>query len=233
MILLGSLVNGLAIIGGSLLGAVLRNISEQTKDTVTKGIGIGVIALGLQMAIKTDSFTLVIISLCVGALIGEGLKIEDGMNRLGLFLQKHFAKSNGNFAEGFVTSSLIFVVGSMGIIGAIQSGVSGDNQTLYTKAVMDGFLAIMLTASLGIGVLFSSLPVFIYQGIITLFASIVVRYVPQELLTILVAGISQIGGLLIIAIGLNLIKLTNIRVSNFLPSLIILVFFLMLKYYSF
>lgn len=233
MILLGSLVNGLAIIGGSLLGAVLPNISEQTKDTVTKGIGIGVIALGLQMAIKTDSFTLVIISLCVGALIGEGLKIEDGMNRLGLFLQKHFAKSNGNFAEGFVTSSLIFVVGSMGIIGAIQSGVSGDNQTLYTKAVMDGFLAIMLTASLGIGVLFSSLPVFIYQGIITLFASIVVRYVPQELLTILVAGISQIGGLLIIAIGLNLIKLTNIRVSNFLPSLIILVFFLMLKYYSF
>lgn len=233
MILLGSLVNGLAIIGGSLLGAVLRNISEQTKDTVTKGIGIGVIALGLQMAIKTDSFTLVIISLCVGALIGEGLKIEDGMNRLGLFLQKHFAKSNGNFAEGFVTSSLIFVVGSMGIIGAIQSGVSGDNQTLYTKAVMDGFLAIMLTASLGIGVLFSSLPVFIYQGIITLFASIVVRYVTQELLTILVAGISQIGGLLIIAIGLNLIKLTNIRVSNFLPSLIILVFFLMLKYYSF
>lgn len=85
MILLGSLVNGLAIIGGSLLGAVLPNISEQTKDTVTKGIGIGVIALGLQMAIKTDSFTLVIISLCVGALIGEGLKIEDGMNRLGLF----------------------------------------------------------------------------------------------------------------------------------------------------
>ncbi|KAF1301612.1 DUF554 domain-containing protein [Enterococcus sp. JM9B] len=233
MILLGSLANGLAIIGGSLLGAFLRNISEQTKDTVTKGIGIGVIALGLQMAIKTDSFTLVIISLCVGALIGEGLKIEDGMNRLGLFLQKHFAKSNGNFAEGFVTSSLIFVVGSMGIIGAIQSGVSGDNQTLYTKAVMDGFLAIMLTASLGIGVLFSSLPVFIYQGIITLFASVVVRYVPQELLTILVAGISQIGGLLIIAIGLNLIKLTNIRVSNFLPSLIILVFFLMLRYYSF
>jgi uncharacterized membrane protein YqgA involved in biofilm formation len=233
MILLGSVVNSLAIIGGSLLGTILRNISEQTKDTVTKGIGLGVIALGLQMAVKTDSFTLIIISLCLGALVGEGLKIEAGMNRFGLFLQKHFAKTNGNFAEGFVTSTLIFVIGSMGIIGAIQSGVSGDHQTLYTKAVMDGFMAIMLTASLGLGVLFSSLPVFIYQGLITLLASVLVSYVPHTLLTILMAGISQIGGLLIVAIGLNIIKLTKIRVSNFLPSLVILVLFLTLKYLYF
>lgn len=233
MILLGSVVNSLAIIGGSLLGTILRNISEQTKDTVTKGIGLGVIALGLQMAIKTDSFTLIIISLCLGAMVGEGLKIEAGMNRFGLFLQKHFAKTNGNFAEGFVTSTLIFVIGSMGIIGAIQSGVSGDHQTLYTKAVMDGFMAIMLTASLGLGVLFSSLPVFIYQGLITLLASVLVSYVPHTLLTILMAGISQIGGLLIVAIGLNIIKLTKIRVSNFLPSLVILVLFLTLKYLYF
>ena len=233
MILLGSVVNSLAIIGGSLLGTILRNISEQTKDTVTKGIGLGVIALGLQMAVKTDSFTLIIISLCLGAMVGEGLKIEAGMNRFGLFLQKHFAKTNGNFAEGFVTSTLIFVIGSMGIIGAIQSGVSGDHQTLYTKAVMDGFMAIMLTASLGLGVLFSSLPVFIYQGLITLLASVLVSYVPHTLLTILMAGISQIGGLLIVAIGLNIMKLTKIRVSNFLPSLVILVLFLTLKYLYF
>lgn len=133
MILLGSVVNSLAIIGGSLLGTILRNISEQTKDTVTKGIGLGVIALGLQMAIKTDSFTLIIISLCLGAMVGEGLKIEAGMNRFGLFLQKHFAKTNGNFAEGFVTSTLIFVIGSMGIIGAIQSGVSGDHANGITR----------------------------------------------------------------------------------------------------
>lgn len=233
MILLGSVVNSLAIIGGSLLGTILRNISEQTKDTVTKGIGLGVIALGLQMAIKTDSFTLIIISLCLGAMVGEGLKIEAGMNRFGLFLQKHFAKTNGNFAEGFVTSTLIFVISSMGIIGAIQSGVSGNHQTLYTKAVMDGFMAIMLTASLGLGVLFSSLPVFIYQGLITLVASVLVSYVPHTLLTILMAGISQIGGLLIVAIGLNIMKLTKIRVSNFLPSLVILVLFLTLKYLYF
>ncbi|MFD0897455.1 DUF554 domain-containing protein [Loigolactobacillus binensis] len=233
MILLGSIVNGLAIVGGSLAGTVLRNISEQTKDTVTKGIGIGVIVLGLQMALKTNSFILILISLCLGALLGEGLKIETGMNRFGLFLQNHFAKNNSNFAEGFVTSTLIFVIGSMGIIGAIQSGVSGNNQTLYTKAVMDGFMAVMLTASLGLGVLFSSFPVFIYQGLITLLASVFVSYVPQALLTILMAGISQIGGLLIIAIGLNIMKLTKIRVSNFLPSLIILIIFQSVQYLYF
>ncbi|MFL2028894.1 DUF554 domain-containing protein [Loigolactobacillus zhaoyuanensis] len=233
MILLGSLVNSLAIIGGSLLGTVLRNISEQTKDTVTKGIGIGVVALGLQMAVKTNAFTLIIISLCLGAMLGEALKIEERMNHLGLFLQKHFAKNNGNFAEGFVTSTLIFVIGSMGIIGAIQSGVSGDNQTLYTKAVMDGFMAIMLTASLGLGVLFSSLPVFIYQDLITLVASVLISYVPHTLITILMAGISQIGGLLIIAIGLNVMRLTKIRVSNFLPSLVLMVIFQSLQYFYF
>jgi len=143
----GVLVNSLAIILGGCLGAVLRNISEEMKDTVTKGIGLGVVALGIQMAIQTKSFTMVIVSLCIGAMIGEFLGIENGMNRLGLFLEKKFARSNSNFAEGFVTASLIFVIGSMGIIGSIESGVSGNHATLYTKAVMDGFLSIMLTAS--------------------------------------------------------------------------------------
>lgn len=229
-------MNGLAIIVGSLLGSVLRNISEQTKDTVTKAIGIGVMVLGVQMALKTSSFTLIIVSLCLGALIGEGLKIEDGMNRLGMWLQVHFAKSGSNFAEGFVTASLVFVIGSMGIIGAIQSGVSGNHSTLFTKAVMDGFLAIMLTASLGIGVLFAAIPVFLYQGLIAIFAifaSLLVSHVPPELLKQIMSGISEIGGLLILAIGLNIAKLTKIRVSNLLPSIVLFVAIICVRYYWF
>jgi uncharacterized membrane protein YqgA involved in biofilm formation len=233
LVLLGSFVNGLAIIVGSLLGSVLRNISEQTKDTVTKAIGIGVMVLGVQMALKTSSFTLIIVSLCLGALIGEGLKIEDGMNRLGMWLQVHFAKSGSNFADGFVTASLVFVIGSMGIIGAIQSGVSGNHSTLFTKAVMDGFLAIMLTASLGIGVLFAAIPVFLYQGLIAIFASLLVSHVPPELLKQIMSGISEIGGLLILAIGLNIAKLTKIRVSNLLPSIVLFVAIICVRYYWF
>lgn len=233
MLLLGSFVNFLAIVAGSLSGIVLRNITEQTKETVTKGIALGTIALAIQMSMQTTSFTIIIISICLGGMIGEFLKIEDSMTNLGLFLEKRFARGNGNFAEGFVTATLIYVIGSMGIIGAIESGVAGNHQTLFTKAVMDGFMSIMLTASLGIGVLFSAFPVLIYQGIITIFASFIVRYLPPELLDSIMTEISAIGGLMILAIGLNIMKLTKIRVSNYLPGIIVLIIIMVVQYYYF
>ncbi|EOH99613.1 hypothetical protein UAW_00765 [Enterococcus haemoperoxidus ATCC BAA-382] len=231
MILLGSLVNGLAIILGSLLGAVLRNISEQMKDTVTKGIGLGVLVLGIQMAFKTSSFIVILISLCLGAMLGEAIGIEDKMNEFGLKLEKRYAKPDSNFADGFVTASLIFLIGSMGIIGAIESGVANNHQTLFTKAVMDGFMSIMLTATLGVGVLFSAVPVFLYQGIIALFASVLMRYIPKELLDLLMGEISAIGGLMIFAIGLNIMDITKIRVSNYLPGILILIGIVTVQFY--
>lgn len=232
MLLLGSAVNCLAIIAGSFSGIVLRNITEQTKDTVTKGISLGVIALAIQMSLQASSF-IIIISICLGGMIGEFLKIEDSMTRLGLFLENRFARGNSNFAEGFVTATLIYVIGSMGIIGAIESGVSGNHQTLFTKAVMDGFMSIMLTASLGIGVLFSAFPVLIYQGAVTIFASFIVRYLPPDLLDSLMNEISAIGGLMILAIGLNVMKLTKIRVSNYLPGILVLIIIMVVQYFYF
>ncbi|MGM0122824.1 hypothetical protein IGI37_000190 [Enterococcus sp. AZ194] len=233
MVLLGSLADSLGIVIGSLAGILLRNINEQTKDTVTKGIGLGVVILAIQMGIQASSFILIIISICLGGLIGEWAKIEDRMGRFGLFLENRFARGNSNFSEGFVTATLIFVIGSMGIIGAIESGVSGNHQTLLTKAVMDTFMASMLTASLGVGVLFSAIPVLLYQGAITLFASFIIQYVPDGLLTILMDQISVIGGLMILAIGLNIMKLTKIRVSNFLPGILVLIVILTVQYYYF
>lgn len=231
--LLGSIVNCLAIMVGSFSGIVLRNITEQTKDTVTKGISLGVIALAIQMSLQASSFIIIIISICLGGMIGEFLKIEDSMTQLGLFLENRFARGNSNFAEGFVTATLIYVIGSMGIIGAIESGVTGSHQTLFTKAVMDGLMSIMLTASLGIGVLFSAFPVLIYQGAITIFASVIVRYLPKELLDSLMNEISAIGGLMILAIGLNVMKLTKIRVSNYLPGILVLIVIMVIQYYYF
>ncbi|MGX7150574.1 DUF554 domain-containing protein [Enterococcus ureasiticus] len=231
MILLGSLVNGLAIIFGSLLGAILRNISEKMKDTVTKGIGLGVLVLGIQMAFKTSSFIVILISLCLGAMLGEAIGIEDKMNGFGLKLEKRYAKPGSNFADGFVTASLIFLIGSMGIIGAIESGVANNHQTLFTKAVMDGFMSIMLTATLGVGVLFSAVPVFLYQGTIAVFASVLMRYIPKELLDLLMGEISAIGGLMIFAIGLNIMDITKIRVSNYLPAILILIGIITVKFY--
>ena len=231
MILLGSLVNGLTIIIGSLLGAILRNISEQMKDTVTKGIGLGVLVLGIQMAFKTSSFIVILISLCLGAMLGEAIGIEDKMNEFGLKLEKRYAKPGSNFADGFVTASLIFLIGSMGIIGAIESGVANNHQTLFTKAVMDGFMSIMLTATLGVGVLFSAVPVFLYQATIALFASVLMRYIPKDLLNLLMGEISAIGGLMIFAIGLNIMGISKIRVSNYLPGLLILIGIVTVQFY--
>ena len=231
--LLGSVVNCLAIIVGSFSGVVLRNITEQTKDTVTKGIALGVVALAIQMSLQASSFIVIIISICLGGMIGEFLKIEDSMTRLGLFLEKRFARGNSHFAEGFVTATLIYLIGSMGIIGAIESGITGSHQTLFTKAVMDGFMSIMLTASLGIGVLFSAFPVLIYQGAITIFASVIVHYLPKELLDSLMNEISAIGGLMILGIGLNIMKLTKIRVSNYLPGILVLIVIMMVQYFYF
>ena len=130
MMFMGSIVNGLTIIGGSLLGLILHNISANAKDTITKSLGLGTFALGIQMALQTKSFIVIIISLCLGGLLGEWLHIEDGMNHLGLKLQERFARNNSHFAEGFVTATLIAVIGAMSILGAIQAGVSGDNATL-------------------------------------------------------------------------------------------------------
>lgn len=226
----GVFINGLAIAIGSLVGILLRNISEEMKETVTKGIGLGVVVLGIQMAIPTQSFIVIMISLSIGALIGEALKIETLMNRFGLFLQNRFSKSESNFAEGFVTASLIFVIGSLGIIGAIQSGVSGDHETLLTKAVMDGFMAIMLTASFGYGVLFSSIPVVLYQGSIAILANFLVQLVSPSFMDELMNEISAIGGLMILGIGLNLLQLTKLRVSNFLPGIVVLIILLSLKF---
>lgn len=229
----GAFINGVAIICGSLLGMILRKIPQRVKETVTIGIGLGVVTLGIQMAMRTSSFIVVLISLCLGAMIGEYLSLEEKINQFGLFLERRFAKPGRNIAEGFVTASLIFLVGSMGIIGAIESGVSSNHQTLITKAVMDGFMSIMLTASFGLGVLFSAAPVFLYEAAITFGASFVVRYLPQTLLDLLMNEISAIGGLMILAIGLNILGITKIRVSNYLPGLVILIGIMLLQFYYF
>ncbi|MEO1771462.1 DUF554 domain-containing protein [Candidatus Enterococcus ferrettii] len=230
---IGSIVNALSVMLGSILGAFLRNITEQTKETMTHGLSLAVIAISIQMAIQTASFILVIICICLGGMLGEFFKIEDRMNQFGLLLQKRFANGNGNFAEGFVTASLVYVVGSMGIIGAIESGITGSNHTLFMKAIMDGFISIVLTASLGIGVFFSAFAVLIYQGALTLLAYLIAEGLPNQLLDPLMNEISAVGGIIILGIGLNMLKLTTIRTSNFLPSMIVLILIMSIKYYFF
>jgi uncharacterized membrane protein YqgA involved in biofilm formation len=223
MFLLGTLVNGLLIVIGTLLGKLLNRIPEGMKITVMYAIGLSVMVLGLQMGLKSENFLIVIISLVVGAVAGEALKLEDKLNDLGLWLEQKVGASNGkgSISEGFVTATLIFVIGAMAIIGALDSGIRGDHAVLYTKSLIDGFTALILTTTLGIGVIFSAIPVVLYEGLIALFATQIDRFVPQALMDQFIVEMTATGGIMIFAIGLNLTGMVKIRVANLLPGIVV------------
>ncbi|MBI0578274.1 DUF554 domain-containing protein [Neobacillus cucumis] len=222
MFLLGTLVNGALIIIGSLLGKLLNRIPESMKTTVMYAIGLSVMVLGLQMGLKSENFLIVILSLVMGAVIGELFKLEEKLNDLGHWLEsKVGSNGKGSISEGFVTATLIFVIGAMAIIGALDSGIRGDHDVLYTKSIIDGFTALILTTTLGIGVLFSAIPVLLYEGLIALFATQIDRFVPHALMDQFIVEMTATGGVMIFAIGLNLTGMIKIKVANLLPGILV------------
>ncbi|MBH9968005.1 DUF554 domain-containing protein [Rossellomorea oryzaecorticis] len=222
MVLLGTIVNGICIIIGTLLGVFLHRIPENMKGTVMKAIGLAVVVLGLQMGLKSENFLIVIISLALGAAWGEWMNLEDKLNAVGTWLEKKMgSKKETSISQGFVTATLIFVIGAMAVIGALDSGIRGDHDVLYTKSIIDGFTSLILTTTLGIGVMFSAIPVVLYQGLIALFATQIHQWVPQELMDTYIVEMTSTGGIMIFAIGLNLIGITKIRVANLLPGIIV------------
>jgi uncharacterized membrane protein YqgA involved in biofilm formation len=229
MVLLGALVNGVAIIIGTMLGKLLERIPESMKNTVMNGIGLAIVVLGVQMGLKSGNFLIVILSLVIGAVAGEWINIEDRFTRAGNWLERRVgAGGQGSISLGFVTASLVFVVGAMAILGALDSGIKGDHQILYTKAIMDGFISIILTSTLGGGVLFSAVPVVLYEGIIALLATQITRFVPEALLNDCIAEMTAAGGIMIMAIGLNLLGITKIKVANLLPGILVAVLLVVL-----
>ncbi|MCU9613476.1 DUF554 domain-containing protein [Caldibacillus lycopersici] len=222
MALLGTIVNALLIIIGVIVGSFLSKIPESMKDTVMKGIGLTVMVLGLSMGIKSNNFLIVIICIVFGAILGELMDLDGKLNTLGTWLEKKIGgNGTSNISQAFVTATLIFVIGAMAVIGALDSGIRGDHQVLYTKGMIDGFTAAILTTTLGIGVIFSSVPVFIYQGLIALFATQINKLVPEALLDSFIMELTAVGGIMIFAIGMNLIGILKIKVANLLPGLLI------------
>ena len=223
MVLFGTIVNALLIIFGAFIGRFLHNIPERMKETVMYGIGLAVTAIGIQMTFESTQFLIVIISIVLGAVLGEWADIDTKVNHLGQWIEKKMPsrKEGSGISQGFVTATLIFVVGSMAIIGSIDSGLRNDHDVLVTKGIIDGFTAIILSSTLGIGVIFSAVPVLLYQSAITLFATQISRFVPDNLLAFFISEMTATGGLMIVAIGLNLIGLTKIRVANLIPGILV------------
>lgn len=225
-------MNGICIVLGTLIGKIFTRIPENTKETVMKIIGLAVFLLGAQMGFKSNEFLIVIISLVVGAVLGEWINLDRKLNNVGNWLERKMgSKQQGSVSKGFVTATLIFVIGAMSVVGSLDSGLRGDHQVLYTKSIIDGFTSIVLTTTLGVGVLFSAVPVMIYQGSIALFATQIDRFVPSDLLELLIFEITATGGVMIMAIGMNIIGVTSIRVANLLPGILIAAALVLIQYF--
>lgn len=219
--MIGTIVNVVAIIVGSIIGFLVKGkLPERFQNIVIQGISLAVLIIGLQMAlsVETTKGTLVVIfSLIIGGIIGEMLEIENRLERLGEIIQSKFGSEDGLFVQGFVQSSLIYCVGAMAIMGAIQDGLNNDPSILFTKSLLDGTASIAFSATFGIGVLFSSLPVLLYQGSISLLSAWAQSFLNQDVIAMMTAT----GGLLIMAIGLNMLLSSKIKIGNLLPSIFV------------
>lgn len=221
MALLGTIINGIAIIIGTVLGLFFRKIPERHKETILSGIALTIILIGLQMALQVNHIIIVLLSIMTGAILGEVIDIESRLNKIGTWIESIISsnKVDSRVSQGFITSSLIFVVGAMAIIGALDGGLRGDHGVLITKSILDGFTSLVLATTLGFGVILSAIPVVIYQGTIVLLATTIEKWIPPALLDGFIIEMTATGGLLIVAIGLNMLNVTSIRIANLLPSL--------------
>ncbi|NLV76125.1 MAG: DUF554 domain-containing protein [Tissierellia bacterium] len=216
--MLGTVVNSIAIILGSLLGVIIKQgIEDRYKKIVMDGIGLSVVIIGIAGGIKSENSILVIISIVLGSIIGETIDIERKLNSLGDNMEKKLGRGDNNFSNGFVTASLVYCVGAMAIVGALESGLLGNHSTLFAKSILDGISSIIFASTLGIGVAFSAIAVFIYQGLIVLFATYLKDFLTSEV----ILEMSAVGGILIMAIGLNILDFKKIKVGNMLPAIFI------------
>jgi len=228
---LGTVVNVAAVLAGATVGMLIKGgLPRRFQDTVTSAIGLctmfigisgalsGLLKLGENGRLETQDTMIMIGSLIIGALIGEGIDIELRLENLGMWCKRLVPRdkqNSGSFVEGFVTSSLLFCVGAMAIVGSLEDGLNHNFSVLFAKSVMDGVMAVVFTASLGIGVFFSVIPIVIYQGGITLLAGFVRPYLSD----VLIGRMSFVGSILIFALGINLVFDRKLKIGNLLPAM--------------
>jgi hypothetical protein len=213
---LGPFVNGLATVVGSLLGLLFRRIPAKVRDLVQQVLGAAAALIGISMALEKPNFLIVIASLAIGAAIGQSLELEERLERFAERLRQRFG-GQGGFVEGFMLATLVWCIGAMAVLGAIQSGLTGHNTILYTKSALDGTSAIFFAAAFGPGVVLASGSVFLYEAIIAALATLVAPLLGSAV----IAPLTYVGGVLIALIGLNMLGATKIRVGNLLPAILI------------
>lgn len=220
--MIGTLINIATVLIGGILGLIFgARLPERVRNTVVAGLGLFTMGYGLLNFMKTENSLIVLGSLLIGALLGEWWKIEDGLQKLAVFLETRFSgkqEVSNKFVRGFLVASILFCVGPMSILGSIQDGLTGDYSILATKAVLDGFAALAFTSTLGVGVMFSIVVILVYQGGLSLLAA----QLSQVLTTPMMTEMNAAGGILLVGIAISsLLEIKQIRMGNFIPALVI------------
>ena len=225
--MLGTVVNAVAIIAGGLVGLLIKGgLPEKTSQTIMKGVALCIIMIGGSGALEGMAYIMeMIFFIVIGSVIGEWIDIEDKLERLGNHLESRFSKEGSTFSKGFVTASLLYCVGAMAIMGSLESGLTGNHKILYAKSILDGITSIVFASTLGIGVVFSAVSVFIYQGIITVLSGALTSVLTETV----VAQMSATGGLLILGLGFNMLGIERVKVGNMLPAVLLPVVYFMIK----
>ncbi|WP_019230490.1 DUF554 domain-containing protein [Sedimentibacter sp. B4] len=214
--MLGTIVNALAIVVGGIIGIIFKNIiPDKLSESLLKATGLAVVTVGIRLSLAGENLTLLIISIIAGTLIGELLDIEGRLDRLGQNIEGRIKNKDSNITAGFVSCTLVYCVGSMSIMGAIQSGLTGNHEILFSKALIDGIVSISMAVSMGVGVIFSSISVLLYQGLLTILAQFVQSLLSPEV----ISEMTAVGGTVIMAIGLNFLEIKRVKVGNMLPAI--------------
>lgn len=216
--MLGVIVNTLAVVVGGLVGLLIKKgVPERYSDAIMKGFGLCVLYIAIKGAFDGTNVLVLIVSVAIGAVIGTFLKLDEGIHTLGDKLEKRFNSGDGKstFAQGFVTASLVFCVGAMTVVGSLDAGLTGDNSTLYTKALLDGIMSIVFASTLGVGVLFSAVFIFVFQGAIALLAGIIQPFLTDYS----IAEMSCVGSVIMMAVATNMMGITKVKVMNLVPAI--------------
>lgn len=228
--MLGTIVNSAVIIVGSLIGLLIKgNLKERYKQIITQSVGLSIIFVGAggtlkNMLLLESNPILFIVSLVIGGLVGTLLDIEGALKRLGDYLEAKAGGGESSISRAFVAGSLLFCVGTMAILGSLESGIQGVHSTLYAKSVLDGVMSVIICSTMGIGVIFSAVSVFIYQGTLTMLAGFIEPYLSPDM----IREISIIGGILITGLGLDVLEIKKVNVSNMLPAVLVPVIYYMI-----
>lgn len=218
MILTGTLINVATVIAGSLLGFLFHSrLPERIVKITFQAIGLFTIYIGISMTMKTNELLLLVFSMVIGSALGEWIDLDRYINRFSNWVKRKLKSGNETFSEGLVTAFLLFCIGSMTILGAFEEGTMGKSDLLIAKAVMDGFSSLALASALGIGVLFSIFPLFIFQGGLTILAYFLGNLMPDPVIN----EMSATGGLLLIGLGISIMEIKKIKVINMLPALLV------------